>query len=320
MLSVTIRSCIEALRPLGLENCEIVIADNSDEPTYKLLNSVIPQQYVKENLIKIVRQPFPCLFTARELAAKNSSGKYILCLDSHMLIGHNMFLDLVNFMERNSDNKKLGFAHAPINWAHQHESKSRHDRDMSTHELGDWGIKYEEERKITWKGMPWICRKEFFLETIKAYGALSQHKLSWGGGDMHIGIKPWLLGYENWAVPTTPGIHIGPFPNIDTGKDNSITKVSNAKNPLRYRLYAKSGNGPHTVGFLVSCYVLGGEAMMKRNEKAIKKRFGKFLNLEAWWNRAIHFGKDEKRWLDANKTMSFSELLKTKPWESSLNE
>ena len=131
MLAVTIRSCIEELRPLGLENCEIVIADNSDKAYHKLLGSIIPAGYVRDRLIKFYTQDFPCLFTARELAAEKATGEYIVCLDSHMMVGRDMFLDLYNFMEGRKDDETLGFAHAPINWAHQHERVSRHDRDMS---------------------------------------------------------------------------------------------------------------------------------------------------------------------------------------------
>ena len=316
MLSVTVRSCIEALRPLGHSNCEIVIADNSDEPTYNMLNSVLPTGYIRDGLLSIHRQKEPCLFTARELAASKAVGEYILCLDSHMLVGHNMFVDLVSFMDSHKDDPTLGFAHAPISWAHQHERAAKHDRDMSTHELGSWNSTYKEERTITWKGMPWICRREWFLDKDKGlngYGALSQHALSWGGGDMHIGVKPWLLGFKNWAVPCSPGIHIGPFPKIDTIKGE---KNSTIVGPDKYRLYAASGIGPHAIGFLVSCYVLGGEAMMLRNKEAIKNRFGRYIDLEKEWEQAMIYGRDERNWLNKRAVMSFEKLLATTPWEN----
>jgi len=310
MLSVTVRSCIEELRPLGLENCEIIIVDNSNENFYKLLSSVIPTGYVKERLIKVYRQDFPCLFTARDLAVEKASAQYISCVDSHMIIGRDMFLDLYNFMEKNKDDKTLAFAHAPISWSHQHERSAKHDRDMSINELGNWGSAYKTPRTITWKGMPWICRRSLWQD-INGYGALSQHKLSWGGGDMHIGIKPWMLGLKNYAVPTNPGIHIGPFPNIDRDSDDSsVTKIG------AYRLWSKSGQGPATLGFLVSCYVLGGEPMMLRNKAAINERFGKYLNVDMNWDKAIAFGKDEKAWLDQRKVFTFEDLLSQKPWEA----
>ena len=316
MLSVTVNSCIEELRPLGLSNCEIIICDNSDIGVYKQLNSCLPIGYVRDGILKIIRQDFPCLFTAREAAIKAATGKYICCIDSHMIVGRAMFYMLYKFMEEHKDDETLGFAHAPVNWAHYHSRSAVHDRDMSVNELGDWNRKYEIARKITWKGMPWICRKDWFLsdDGLGAYGALSQHRVSWGGGDMHIGIKPWLLGFKNWAVPCNAGIHIGPFPKINV-KTADPADASGESNGYKYRLYGSSGNFPHTFGFLVSCFVLGGEKMMLRNKKAISNRFGKYLNVDKWWQQAMVLGKDEKAWLDERKIMTFEQLLEQEPWK-----
>ena len=314
MLVVTIRSCIEELKPLGPG--EIIVVDNSDDQFYSLLAKHLPTGYMRDNTLRIYRQNFPCIFTARETAIAEANSDYIICLDSHMLVGKNMILDLVNFMDSHSDDETIGFAHAPINWLHQHPSYSRHDRDMSECEIGNWGLAYNHERTITWKGMPWICRKDFWSK-INGYGALSQHKLSWGGGDMHIGIKPWMLGFKNWAVPCSPAIHIGPFPKIDTNPTNpNSVKVATVTARDRYRLWSVSGEGPHSLGFLVSCYVLGGEPMMERNRKQINFRFGEFIDVNHWWDKAITYGEDEKAWLDANKTMTFEELLEWRPWDA----
>lgn len=300
MLSITVRSVLEALEMVP--DSEVVVCDNSDKEKFDVLNSFLPYQYVRDEKVRVIRQNFPCLFTARETAIRESRGDYVLCLDSHMLVGHGMIADLVSFMDQQDFNEKMGFAHAPINWCHQHFRHSKADRNMQTCELGDWGSLYDCSRKITWKGMPWICRKQWFIEHLRGYGALSQHKLSWGGGDMHIGIKPWLLGYENWFVSTRPGIHIGPFPGRhDSGHP--------------YRLYSTSGNYPACLGFLVSCYVLGGEDMMKRNEKAIAERFDHF-NVRAHWGKAKELGHEEREWMLSNQKISFDELLKRQPWNS----
>jgi len=315
MLVVTIRSAIEELQFMK-DAAEIIICDNSDPAVYGKLASALPTGYIPDTL-KVFRQDFPCLFTARETAAEKAQGKYILCLDSHMLCGRDMIKDLYLFMLEREDDPTLGFAHAPVSWAHQHERSARHDRDMSVNELGDWNTAYSSPQPITWKGMPWICRRHWFLERDKglnAYGALAEHRLSWGGGDMHIGIKPWLLGFKNWAVPSRPGIHIGPFPKIDQVQDDPNSTTINKNLPERYRLYAASGKGPHTIGFLVSCYVLGGEKMMNRNKQAIIDRFGKFINVDEWWYKAMEFGANEKKWLDERKIMSFEELLEREPW------
>ncbi len=317
MLSVTVRSCIEELRAIG--GGEIVICDNSDRPAYDLINSVLPTGYCREGIIKIIRQDFPCLFTARETAIRESKSDLVLCLDSHMIVSRDGIKTLVEFMEGRRDDHTLGFAHAPLSWCHQHESVAKHDRDMSRSELGPWGVAYKVERPITWKGMPWICRKDWFLDYNKGlggYGALSENRISWGGGDMHIGVKPWLLGFKNWAVPGNPFIHIGPFPKIDISPDSpdAVIAAKTLKDQTRYRLYTTSGEFPHAFGFIVSCYVLGGEAMMLRNEKMLNERFGKFIDVRKWWDKAIQLGAKEKSWLDSHKIMDFETLLKLQPW------
>ena len=319
MLVVTIRSCIEALKPLGLENCEVVVCDNSDKPIYAKVQSAIPHGYCREGILSLYRQEEPCLFSARGTAAEKAKGKYILCLDSHMIVGHNCFVDLYNFMEKHSYDEKIGFAHAPINWAHHHERQSKHDRDLTKNELGPWGLAYDEERKITWKGMPWICRRDWFLDTergLGGYGALAKKRISWGGGDMHIGTKAWLLGFENWAVPTSPCIHIGPFPKTDSipGDINSTHVSPKGDDEEKYRLYGKSGNYPHTFGFLVSCFVLGGEPMMLRNKPAIQERFGRYLDIDKYWREAIAVGLEERAWLEEHQIMTFEQFIAQKPW------
>jgi hypothetical protein len=56
--------------------------------------------------------------------------------------------------------------------------------------------------------------------------------------------------------------------------------------------------------------------MMHRNANAIKERFGRFVNIEKWWSKAMELGKDEKAWLDSRKIMTFEQLLERKPWNN----
>lgn len=305
MLAVTLRSCIEELKAVS-GGGEVVIVDNSDERIWNLIPSLIPSGFIDDGRVQLIRQDYPCLFTARETGIRRAKGNYIACVDSHMIIGYNMFKDMVDFMNRHRDDERLGFGHAPINWAHQHESKSKHDRDVSECELGNWNKQYDYERKITWKGMPWICRRRWFNDKLGGYGALSKNKLSWGGGDILLGTKTWLLGYENWAIPTNPAIHLGPFPNVD-GKEGN-----------KYRVYSKSGQYPAVTGYLVALYSLGGMDAIKRNTKAIKKNFPWF-NIQKYIPVARKLARGERKRLEVEGKMTYQEYLKNKPWEDNLD-
>ena len=303
MLAITIRSVIEALRPVGLDRSEIVICDNSFRESYMEITKNIPNAYLNSGLVKISYQEFPCLFTARETAAREASGEYLLCLDSHMLIGHNMILDLFNFMEHSAP-ANIGFAHAPIIWCHHDDSMAKHDRDTTGPQPGKWGRAYDTPTPISWKGMPWICRREFFLGPLGGYGALSQHQLGWGGGDMHIGLKPWILGFENWAVPTTPGTHIGRLPGSKNEK-------------FKYRNYTTSGRYPKCLGFLVSSWVLGGDENVRRDTPKLEGVFK--LDVRGLLPTAKKLGRDEREMILANQEYPLAQLLERPRWASTTN-
>ena len=49
-------------------------------------------------------------------------------------------------------------------------------------------------------------------------------------------------------------------------------------------------------------------------KQAIKNRFGKYINVEKWWHKAMELGQDEKAWLDKRKIMTFEQLLERQPW------
>ena len=54
--------------------------------------------------------------------------------------------------------------------------------------------------------------------------------------------------------------------------------------------------------------------MMHRNLPALTERFGKYCNFESLWDKAMEIGQEEKAWLDANKVMTFEQLLELEPW------
>jgi len=316
-LCVTVRSALEELKAID-NSGEVIIVDSSDEDIWDGISqgSMVSKKFMNEGLLKVYRQRFHCLFTARETAVKKSKGKYVLCVDSHVLFGHNMIKDLVEFMERR-DNPKIAFAHAPLNWAHHHTSRYCHDRNMdlmaiARKETSAWGRAYKEERRISWKGMPWIIRRSTFLKGINGYGALAQHRLSWPG-DPHLGMKPWLIGYENWAVPCSPGIHLGPFPE-------------RVKKLHRYRVYTgKTGTYDNVMSSMLSTYILGGEDAVRKYGWILLRCMKGDPNgkLKQVYDSAIPrllpkakvLAKDEVEWMEERRVMSFEEMLEKKPWD-----
>ena len=58
--------------------------------------------------------------------------------------------------------------------------------------------------------------------------------------------------------------------------------------------------------------------MMLRNKAAIIERFGKYIDVNKYWESAKRLGEDEKAWLESHQTITYEQYLKEKPWQSTL--
>lgn len=309
MLNVTLNSAIEALKTIDMDG-EIVLVDNSDKLFWDLMPVVIPDGWKKKKWVRVFRQEAPSFTAARHMAAKEALGEYIFCVDSHVLFGANTLKDSVDFMDRHSSKLDLGFGHPPIRWANQGPAAVRHTLGMAANGTpwGEWAGCRTEESKIFWKFMPWICRKDWYLNTLRGYGTHATRAMSWGGAELLQQIKSWMLGYEQWAIITDPIIHIGPYTPevIKTGQ-------------YKYRTYAASGHGPHGLGVITAFYVLGGDVDGRDHAERCAARIEQRhkIKVSEQWQRAKNLGKEEHEWLMKVKKWGYKELLEVvKPWET----
>lgn len=306
MLNVTLNNAIEMLKTINMDG-EIVIVDNSDPKFYELMPIAYPVGWLKNGWVRVFRQEEPGFTTARMKAAEEAKGEYIFCVDSHVLFGLNTLKDSLDFMERHKDDEKLGFGHPPIRWAHQGPAAVKHTLKISDKGLpnGGWDTAYSKERRMFWKFMPWICRREWFLNTLRGYGTHATERLSWGGAEQLMQVKSLMLGYENWSIPTDPVIHIGPYTPevIKTGQ-------------YKYRTYGPNGNKPHGFGVLVAYAVLGGPVVGRNHAQLGWRQFvnrHKFKPMDRW-DEVWEMSKPEYEWLQERKVYGYEQLLIERPW------
>ncbi len=295
-LAVTIRSALEELKAVP-GGGEVIIVDNSDAEYKQAVRHVIPGGYLGKE-VKLYFQDYPCLFTARETAARKASGQYILCVDSHNLFGRDSIIKAVHFMNRHKE-KTLGFGSLPVNWLCQHARHSKHDM---LHLHGTWGKLYDTERRISWKGQPWICNRDWFLEKLGGYGCFSANKLCWGGGDMYLGVKSWLLGYENWAIPAAPVIHLGPLPVA-------------ARKFCTYRKYGKSGEHEAMIGWPMAFFAFGCKRDFFERaeiEGFLNQRIGK--HFKDLLPKAARLAADDRKRIEHDGYYNYYALEKVRPW------
>lgn len=308
MLNVTLNNAIEMLKSIDMDG-EIVVVDNSDDDIYKLMPIAYPTGWIKKGWVRVFRQPEPCFTSARMLAAKEAKGEYLFCVDSHVLFGYNTLRDSIDFMERHKDDPKLGFGHPPIRWAHQGPAGTKHTLKPSPDGLpnGGWDCAYKNERKMFWKFMPWICRKDWYLNVLKGYGTHANAMLSWGGAETIQQVKSLMLGYENWAIVTDPIVHIGPY-------TPEVVKTGQYK----YRTYIANGNYPHGFGILASYAILAGPELGYKYAKIDEEAFiaRHTIRVDDYWGKAVEVAKAEHEWLMDSAKYTYQELIEAKPWDN----
>ena len=123
---------------------------------------------------------------------------------------------------------------------------------------------------------------------------------------MYLGLKTWILGYENWAVPTRAAIHIGPLPSI-------------ARKFWKYRRYSNSGIGLPGVGFMIALYAIGGDKLVET------EKFKNFLNdrfsidTEKHKDYAKEIAEEERQHINKVKAIEFNAMWDSPPWKSETN-
>jgi len=297
MLMVTILSALEAMKAAGIDG-EVLVVENSDDAYFRAAKDCMAG-VLKDGRVRLIRQPEVSLALAIDQAHREAAGEFVFYTDAHTLIGHDTLLPLLEFhRKRYRSPERIAFVHAPIQWAHRSSSTRRTHFSLSRTKLGEWAPHTLETQRVPWKGMPYMIRKDVY-EAIGGMGCCAEHRLGWGVL-RYLGIKPWLLGYENWAIPNGVVYHFGEWP------------VS-AREFTKYRTYSKNGKGRAGVAYAVAAYVLGGEDFLRQEwEPAAMSRF--MPNLDWAIAEAKRIGGQEREWILANQTISLQDLLANPPW------
>ena len=293
MLLVTVLSAVEDLRGRG----EVIVVDNSDERYKECVEALLSGQ-IKDGMVKLFHQKKPSSAAAMELAAQKATGEFLFYTDSHTLVGRGTIDSCVRFFRRH-EGEPIAFCHAPIQWAHNSKGARKVSFRLHRNPLGSWGKMITKECKVTWKGMPHMIKKETY-HAIGGYGCLAKHHVGWGGLIPYLGMKPWLLGYENWGIPHGVSYHFGEYPKVCRGD-------------VKYRLYGRHGSYPAGASHAISAYVFGGMEFLKEvySQARMERYFGNFASAAAV---AQKVGGEEREWMLENQVCSVQELLADPPW------
>lgn len=294
MLLVTVLSAVEALR--GISG-EVVVVDNSD-PEYTQAVGLLLAGQAKDRMLRLDFRTQPSPAATMEQAATFAKGEYLFYVDSHSLIGRDAISASLDFFDRHTG-EPIGFVHTPLQWGH-HSSRARLvSLSLRTTCFGRWGVAPDHEKLVSWKGMPHMIRRDVY-KAIGGYGCLAEHEAAPGGLMEYLGIKAWVMGYQNWAVANGVVYHFSQYPE-------AIRKFVKSRN------YTQSGKLPSGAAYAVAAYVFGGEDFLRRHfDNSQLHRH--FPSAEAALGLAKRVGEQERAWVQANKRVGFEELLEDPPW------
>lgn len=294
LLIMTVLSAVEAMH--GVDG-EIVVVDNSDEKFCECVKSLLSGQ-IKDGMVRYFRQEEPSSAATMERAAKEAEGEFIFYTDAHSLIGSQCIKKSLEFFDRH-EGEPVAFCYTPLLWAHMSSSAKKMSFRFHRNNMGSWGKMTDHELKVTFKGMPHMIRKEVY-HAIGGYGCLAEHHMAWGGLIPYLGWKPWLLGYENWAIPDSVTYHFGEYPKV-------------CREDTKYRRYNVSGKYQPGQSHAVAAYVIGGEKFLRQEYlPARMERY--FASVDHALGIAKEVGGKEREWMLANQKYSVWELLENPPW------
>jgi glycosyltransferase involved in cell wall biosynthesis len=311
MLGVSLRSSIEQLKSIN-NDAEIIVVDNSDEDIWKIIQKpnctpcprgIDKGGYMDIGLLKYLRQDFPSMYAAYDMGAKEAKGEYLMRCDSHVMWGHNVIKDCIDWMD---DHPGVGFGFSPIGWWNLPEkfAKSYITKNDNGGIFGPWGKMKDVTlpMKIAWNFGFRIVRKDWY-EKVGGFSFFADKQISWGGGEFYIAMKSWLLGRENWAMPAEPVYHIGPY-------SKEVEALG-----YRFRRYGSSGKGRQGLGILAAFYALGGDKAKeecKKSAEGLMSQYG--IDIDRDWPEARRFAEEDHEWIKKHQIISFEELLEREPW------
>jgi len=285
---ITVRSIMEDLKSCNFDS-EIIIVDNSNMDRKRQIFKDISAGFIHRNEIKLIEQPFSCLFSARELGVKNSTGEYIMMLDSHCLL---YYKTIKNMMDKIETLSNVGILFGAMCYSDSHAQDAFIDRDIKTFlpiRLSAHTVDLECF-KIPLRSMPFLIKRTLW-DKMKGYEPLSTNRLVWGGGDFLISFKPLTLGYDNYILTTAGAIHLGPF------NDNGFFINS----------FIHASGGPHQyIGMLTAAYVIGGEPLLKYRFDILVKRYKG--DLSRLMNQAVIAGVEFHRWFRSIQTRTYEQI------------
>jgi len=285
----TIHSIVNDLETfLKPDQFEIIIVDNGskDKDTWRF---VMERGMFFHRTVRVLHDPIMGNVSARNKGALIARGKYLFFSDAHMSYRIGSFKAMVDEIERTK-----GIVHPAVQWMAGYEPSD--PSYQYTIKLGEkiWGTWNRSAVSVTKPFYIPVCGhcclgmlREQFLEN----GGYNPYFRCYGGGELYLDLKWWMLGLSVSSVPLAIGYH------LSAGRGYSFVQ-----NDLIHNM-------------MLMAYALGADAFA---ERVFIRYLGKVgvdkLNLLKMRSDAFEEAQDDRSVL-LPRTKTFLDVIINRPWD-----
>lgn len=308
----TVHSILNTWEADGFEakDIEIIIVNNCstdyNDPKYEYskpgdrgtTEHLIPRGIYHSRILRILYDPLAGNHSARNKGARIARGKYLFFSDAHMSYAPGTFKHGLKTTEETK-----GIVHIAIAWMGGHApGLYKEPGDAQNSIMTQYTLKMGEEWKGTWANYrPWnndwfyiaaqghcslfVERKQFL-----AFGGYPDVHRTYGGGELYVNAKWWMLGSTVAVEPRAIGYHLSSGRGYSWHHDDYIHNVFNC------------------------AYALGCDDWLERTYLNFLRR-SKEEVLDKMMAEAKVEAQADREWIEKNRVMTFNDLLTERPWD-----
>ena len=291
----TIQSIINDLETfLSPKDFEIILVDNgstdnTQDPNIKGTSDFLRcRGMFNDRVLRILFDPVAGNVSARNKGVEIAQGEYIFFSDAHMSYKFGSFKAMIKAIDESG-----GIVHPAIDWLGAYPSEPGYQYTMK---LGEkiWGTWTKYKVADTWFAIPMCghCCLGMKREQFEKFRGYNPYFRCYGGGEMYLDLKWWLMGGKSVCEPSAVGYHLSAGRGYSYHNDDLMHNM------------------------MLCAYTLGGLEWAERtfitylNKPGVRKEKVKEL-----YRQALEEGKEDYEWIRQNAIMSLDDILDNPCWD-----
>lgn len=286
----TIHSIVNDLETfLRPDQMEVILVDNGSKDD-KSWRFIAERGMFFHRTVRILLDPVMGNVTARNKGAKIAKGKYLFFSDAHMSYKIGSFKAMIEAIDETG-----GMVHPPVQWMGGYEpSEPSHQYTIKLGEKiwGTWNRMIVSRDKAFYIPICGHCCLGMLREQFLDFGGYNDYFRCYGGGEVYLDMKWWMMGSCVSSVPHALGYH------LSAGRGYSFVQ-----NDLIHNM-------------MLMAYALGADAFGERiyirylGKEGVRKNV-----LDAMFDDAKRESLKDRTNLLPRYKLSFLDVIEQRPWD-----